>query len=123
MAIMIPSYPYGYSPESREDDIFFGLEKLPNDYFVFHSFKFNAMKGSTWKEKEIDFLISEGSKISGKLNAIEVKSSKNYTTTSLSAFLNRYGRKRIKNAYVIHPKSYQEANGIIYLPAYMSFCL
>lgn len=57
MAIMIPSYPYGYSPESREDDIFFGLEKLPNDYFVFHSFKFNSMKGSTWKEKEIDFLI------------------------------------------------------------------
>lgn len=74
-------------------------------------------------DMEIDFLISEGSKISGKLNAIEVKSSKNYTTTSLSAFLNRYGRKRIKNAYVIHPKSYQEANGIIYLPAYMSFCL
>ena len=74
-------------------------------------------------DMEIDFLISEGSKISGKLNVIEVKSSKNYTTTSLSAFLNRYGRKRIKNAYVIHPKSYQEANGIIYLPAYMSFCL
>ena len=74
-------------------------------------------------DMEIDFLISEGSKISGKLNAIEVKSSKNYTTTSLSAFLNRYGRKRINNAYVIHPKSYQEANGIIYLPAYMSFCL
>ena len=74
-------------------------------------------------DMEIVFLISEGSKISGKLNAIEVKSSKNYTTTSLSAFLNRYGRKRSKNAYVIHPKSYQEANGIIYLPAYMSFCL
>ena len=74
-------------------------------------------------DMEIDFLISEGSKISGKLNAIEVKSSKNYTTTSLFAFLSRYGRKRIENAYVIHPKSYKEENGIIYLPAYMSFCL
>ena len=74
-------------------------------------------------DMEIDFLISEGSKISGKLNAIEVKSSKNYITTSLFAFLSRYGRKRIENAYVIHPKSYKEENGIIYLPAYMSFCL
>ena len=72
---------------------------------------------------EMDFLIAEGSKISGKLSAIEVKSSKNYTTTSLTAFLKQYGRKRIENAYVIHPKTYKEEDGITYLPAYMAFCL
>ena len=74
-------------------------------------------------DMEIDFLISEGSKISGKLSAIEVKSSKNYTTTSLTAFTRKFGRKKIEHAYVIHPKSYKEENGIIYLPAYMGFCL
>ena len=74
-------------------------------------------------DMEMDFLIAEGSKISGKLSAIEVKSSKNYTTTSLTAFLKQYGRKRIENAYVIHPKTYKEEDGITYLPAYMAFCL
>ena len=74
-------------------------------------------------DMEIDFLISEGSKISGKLSAIEVKSSKNYTTTSFTAFLKQYSRKRIENAYIIHPKNYKEEDGIIYLPAYMAFCL
>ena len=74
-------------------------------------------------DMEIDFLISSGSKISGKICAIEVKSSKNYTTASLNTFLKQYGHKRIESAYIIHPKNYREENNIIYLPAYMTFCL
>lgn len=57
MAIMIPSFPYGFKPESREEEMFISLQKLPDDYFVFYSFKLADIKGDTWKEKEIDFLI------------------------------------------------------------------
>lgn len=57
MAIMIPSFPYGFKPESREDEMFISLQNLPNDYYVFYSFKLADIKGGTWKEKEIDFLI------------------------------------------------------------------
>lgn len=54
---MIPSFPYGFKPESREDEMFLGLQNLPDDYFVFYSFKLADIKSGTWKEKEIDFLI------------------------------------------------------------------
>lgn len=57
MAIMIPSFPYGFKPESREDEMFYSLERLPDDYFVFYSFKLADIINGTWKEKEIDFLI------------------------------------------------------------------
>ena len=57
MAIMIPSFPYGFKPESREDEMFISLQNLPDDYYVFYSFKLADIKGGTWKEKEIDFLI------------------------------------------------------------------
>lgn len=57
MAIMIPSTAYGFDPKSREDEIFSSLEKLPDDYFVFYSFKLASLKGTTWKEKEIDFVV------------------------------------------------------------------
>ena len=71
---------------------------------------------------EVDILVCDALTHHVEL-AIEVKSSKNYTTTSLTAFTRKFGRKKIEHAYVIHPKSYKEENGIIYLPAYMGFCL
>ena len=57
MAIMIPTLPYGFKPESREDEMFYSLERLPDDYFVFYSFKMAGLTGNTWKEKEKDFVI------------------------------------------------------------------
>ena len=74
-------------------------------------------------DMEIDFLISDGGRISEKISAIEVKSSNNYTLTSLKTFREKFGGKRIGELYVIHPKNLKCENGILYLPAYMTFCL
>lgn len=38
MAIMIPHVPNEFTPESREGEMFESLQKLPDDYYVFHSF-------------------------------------------------------------------------------------
>lgn len=57
MAIMIPSIPQDFSPESREGEMFLSLQKLPDDYYVFHSFRIIRIEDNTWKENEIDFVI------------------------------------------------------------------
>jgi len=71
---------------------------------------------------EIDFMVSNGSKTNYKINPVEVKSSKNYTTTSLTAFKNKY-KKRVETSYVIHPKNLRTDNEIMYMPVYMTFLL
>lgn len=71
---------------------------------------------------EIDFLISNGSKIKPKIYPIEVKSGKRYTTKSLERFIEKY-RQRIGKAYVIHPKNLSVKDDIIYIPSYMTMCL
>lgn len=67
---------------------------------------------------EIDFLLSNNSKTSFKIYPIEVKSSRNYTATSLNEFRNIFS-KRIEQSYIIHPKSYMEEGDIIKAPPYM----
>lgn len=57
MAIMIPSIPNDYAPESREGELFASLQKLLNDYYVFHSFRIINVTNDDWKENEIDFVI------------------------------------------------------------------
>lgn len=57
MAIMIPTIPQDFSPESREGEMFLSLQKLPDDYYVFHSFRIIKVEDNTWKENEIDFVI------------------------------------------------------------------
>ena len=71
---------------------------------------------------EIDFLLSNGSKTNFKVNPIEVKSSKNYSSISLNEFKTRFA-KRIGTPYVIHPKNYKIENGVTYLPVYMVYLL
>lgn len=72
---------------------------------------------------EIDFIISNGDKTSNKIIPIEVKSSKNYTTTSLIKFNEKY-KDRISHSYIIHPKNLSiREDGVICIPAYMTFCL
>ena len=69
---------------------------------------------------EIDFLIAK-SKITNKHNisAIEVKSGKNYTISSLKKFINKY-KEYLHVPYVLHTGDLKEENGIIYLPLYMT---
>lgn len=67
---------------------------------------------------EIDFLLSNDSKTNFKINPIEVKSGKNYTTTSLTAFHDVY-KKRIEKQWIIHPKNLLISDGIIKIPPYM----
>lgn len=71
---------------------------------------------------EIDFIISNKSKVNPKLFPIEVKSGKTYGTASLDRFGSRY-RKRIGEEYVIHPKGLAVDGNRMYLPAYMTHCL
>ena len=71
---------------------------------------------------EIDFLLSNKSKTNFKIFPLEVKSSKNYTTTSLTKFAEKFGNK-IENQIIVHPKQFSFENGIMKIPPYMIPCL
>ena len=71
---------------------------------------------------EIDFLLSNESKTNFKIFPLEVKSSKNYTTTSLTKFAEKFGKK-IENQIIVHPKQFTFENGIMKIPPYMIPCL
>ena len=73
-------------------------------------------------DMEIDFLISNNSKLKYKMYPIEVKSGKKYTTSSLERFTEKY-KSRIGESYIIHPKNLIIKNDIVCIPAYMAFCL
>ena len=67
--------------------------------------------------------ITTGNKVSQKLIPIEVKSSKAYKVESMLKFIDRF-KDRIDKAYIIHPKNLSiREDGIIYIPAYMTFCV
>lgn len=44
MAIMIPNRPHSFTPASLEGVMFTALEKLPDDYYVFHSLKISTVR-------------------------------------------------------------------------------
>ena len=69
---------------------------------------------------EIDFLLSNNSKTNFKIMPIEVKSSQNYSTTSLGRFGDIY-KNRIEELFIIHPKSLSVSNEIVKIPPYMFF--
>ena len=71
---------------------------------------------------ETDFLISNNSKLKYKLFPIEVKSSKNYTTTSLLRFKEKF-KPRIGECYIIHPKNLSIKDDVLCIPPYMTICL
>lgn len=71
---------------------------------------------------EIDFLLSNESKTSFRIFPMEVKSSKNYTTTSLNDFRELFSG-RIAHSYIIHPKNFVKEERITKIPPYMFFCL
>lgn len=71
---------------------------------------------------EIDFVLSNNSKLKYKIYPVEVKSNNRYTINSLIRFNEKY-KERIGGCYVIHPKNLTVNNNITYIPAYMTFCL
>ena len=71
---------------------------------------------------EIDFLLSNNSKLKFKVFPLEVKSGKNYTTASLERFSEKF-KSRIGESFIIHPRNLTEKNGVLCIPPYMAMCL
>ena len=71
---------------------------------------------------EIDFLLSNNSKLKYRMYPIEVKSGTHYSTTSLLRFREKY-RQRIGECFIIHPRNLSVKDGIICIPPYMTMCL
>lgn len=78
----------------------------------YHTYEYNNTR------YEIDFLVF----IKGKMNAIEVKSTKRFTTSSLSNLKLKYPQLKF-NKIVISPKTLSYDNDTIYIPIYMTFLL
>ena len=71
---------------------------------------------------EIDFILSNNSKLKYRMFPVEVKSGANYSTKSLLRFREKY-QKRIGECYIIHPRNLAMKDGILCIPAYMAMCL
>ncbi len=74
MAIMIPDRPIDIEKASLEDVMFEALEKLPDDYYVFHSFKILNCDDGFYHESETDFIIFNAKK---GIICLEAKAGKN----------------------------------------------
>lgn len=83
-------------------------------YFYTH---YNEIKHRN--DMKIDFIIFNNSKLKYKMFPIEVKSGKQYKTTSLNNFREKY-KERIGDSYVIHPRNLTIKDGIICIPPYMT---
>lgn len=93
---------------------------VANGYNLYFYTKYNPEKHRS--DIEIDFIISNDSKIKPKIFPIEVKSNKRYSTLSLDKFLTKFSG-RIGYGIVIHPKNLSIANNKLFIPCYMTFCL
>ena len=91
-----------------------------NGHKLYYYNHYNAEKKRN--DIEIDFLIGTGNKLRRKIIPIEVKSSRNYTTTSLEKFIEKFSG-RIDHSVVVHPGNLKIQNGITYIPAYMAMYL
>jgi predicted AAA+ superfamily ATPase len=80
----------------------------------------NYSQDDSSSRMEIDFLIAKN-KISSRHNIspIEVKSSKNYTLSSLRKLMAKYG-KQTHTPYVLHSSDLKTEDGIVFLPLYMT---
>ncbi|MCM1309837.1 MAG: DUF4143 domain-containing protein [Bacteroides sp.] len=71
---------------------------------------------------EVDFLISNASKLHYKIFPIEVKSKEKHSTTSLDRFDELF-KKRIGSNIIVHPRNLSVDESRLCIPAYMTFCL
>ena len=80
----------------------------------------NYDKDDASNRMEIDFLIQKETVTSRhNISPIEVKSSTNYTLSSLTKCINKFGQY-LSTPYVLHSKDLEIENGITYLPIYMT---
>ena len=78
-----------------------------------------ADKEDAQKRMEIDFLIEKSTLTNAhNIHPIEVKSGKNYTTSSLNKFLVQFSEQSAA-PYIIHSKDLERKDGRTYLPYYM----
>ncbi|MBO6130432.1 MAG: ATP-binding protein [Treponema sp.] len=91
-----------------------------NGHKLFFYTSYNAEKHRN--DIEIDFLISNNSKLKFKVFPIEVKSGRNYTTASLERFSQKF-KNRLGQSFIIHPRNLSEKDGILCIPPYMAMCL
>ena len=90
---------------------------ISNGYnLYYHTYILN--EDNKEKHYEIDFI----TEYQGKTLAIEVKSGKNFTTSSLDNLKKKYPQLKFER-YVISGKSYKKEGDKTYLPIYMAFCL
>ena len=80
----------------------------------------NASRENAQDRMEIDFLIAKN-KITSRHNisAIEVKSGKNYTLSSVNKFRTKFSGQ-LYTSYVLHTSDLKIEDGIVYLPLYMT---
>jgi predicted AAA+ superfamily ATPase len=80
----------------------------------------NSSRDDVASRMEMDFLLAK-SKVSNRHNIspIEVKSGKNYTLTSLKKFRAKYA-KQLHTPFVLHTSDLKVADGITFLPIYMT---
>jgi len=72
---------------------------------------------------EIDFMLSRSRlDVAHNVVPIEVKSGKNYTTSSLRKFMAKY-RQELHTPFVLHDGDYRVSDGITYLPLYLAHLL
>lgn len=69
---------------------------------------------------EIDFLIRKATVSScHNISPVEVKSTKNYTLSSLKKFQTKYAQQ-LTTAYVLHSSDFKAEDDTVYLPLYMT---
>ena len=83
----------------------------------------NNSKDSSEDRMEIDFLVSKPV-ITNRHNIspIEVKSSNNYTITSLNKLRTKFA-PMLAESYVLHPADVEVKDGVVYLPLFMASLL
>ncbi len=94
--------------------------RAANHKLFFYS---NYSKEDASVKMEIDFLIQKEFVTSRhNISPIEVKSSSNYTLTSLRKCIDKFG-PHLSTPYVLHSKDVEVKEGIVYLPLYMTSLL
>lgn len=96
---------------------------VANGHKLFFYYQSGAKEGE--ERMEIDFLTVrpyEHAAMKPRVSPIEVKSPRQYGTTSLDRFKGRFG-KRVGIQYVLHPKQLKCEGEKLFIPLYMGFCL
>lgn len=81
----------------------------------FHEYKYKPEDAAAEKKYEIDFLIVKDKKVC----PIEVKSSGYLSHKSFDNFTGKYPIK-VQDRYIIYTKDIKYADGITFIPAYMT---